>query len=209
MKQLSFELIDIGLHTSNLGIELVQQSEPYQRLQERIQGLEEQVQHVRNGSVQLYRFLNDQVVTPLSSHLYVIYDKSTNVLSFLMEVILEHQQALREYLARHYENVQVLIRDNWMRLDFNKDGHVSLDDIKTGATELFEFLKNFDYLSKATEIKSSLYQEAIKYMKRDLNGEASHKQDQRPAYVTPSQVTLKSYEDSNLEEEELFNMRKQ
>ena len=99
----------------------------------------------------------------------MIYDRTTNVLSFLIEVLLEHQHKLREYLARNYENLQVVIRDNWMRLDFNKDGTVSIDDIKQGAHELFEFLKNFDYLQKATEIKSSLYQEAIKYMKKDLN----------------------------------------
>ncbi len=45
---------------------------------------------------------------------------------------------------------------------------MSIDDIKVGAQELFEFLKSFDYLQAATEIKSSLYQEAIKYMKKDL-----------------------------------------
>ena len=140
-------------------------------MQERIKTLEEQV---REGSVQLYKFLNDNVYTPLSSNLYVIYDKSTQVISFLMEVLIEHQEKLREYLARNYENLQVVIRDNWMRLDFNKDGQVSIEDIKQGAQELFDFLKNFDYLQKATEIKSSLYQEAIKYMKKDLNGEQQH-----------------------------------
>ena len=124
---MSFELIDIGLHTSQLGIELVQNSGPYQQIQERIQVLEDKV---HDGSVQLYRFFNDRVYTPLKSNLYVIYDRSTNMLSFLIEVLLEHQQRLREYLTKHYENVQVLIRDNWMRLDFNRDGHVSLDDIK-------------------------------------------------------------------------------
>jgi hypothetical protein len=47
-----------------------------------------------------------------------------------MEVLIEHQEKLREYLARNYENLQVVIRDNWMRLDFNKDGQVSIEDIK-------------------------------------------------------------------------------
>lgn len=112
---------------------------------------------VKDGSVQLYRFLNDKVYTPLESNLYVIYDKSSHMLSFLMEVLIENQQKIKEYLVKHYENVTVLIRDNWMRLDFNKDGHVSIEDIKAGAHELLEFLRNFDYLSKATEIKSSLY----------------------------------------------------
>ena len=102
---------------------LVKETAAYQRFQV----LEEQV---RDGSIQLYRFLSDRVYTPIKSNFYVIYDRSTQVLSFLMEVVLEHQQKLLEYLGKHYENVQVLIHDNWMRLDFNKDGQVSLDDIK-------------------------------------------------------------------------------
>ena len=96
--------------------------------------------------MQLYKFFNDRVYTPLKSNLYVIYDCSTQILTFMMQVVIEKQTALREYLAKNYENVQVLIKENWMRLDFNKDGHVSIDDIKQGAQELFEFLKSFDYL---------------------------------------------------------------
>lgn len=154
LKQLSFELIDIGLHTTSIGLELVQNTTAYQNVHEKIAGLEQQV---KEGSVQLYKFLNDRVYSPLQSNLYVIYDQSSHMLSFLMEVLIENQQKIKEYLAKHYENVTVLIRDNWMRLDFNKDGHVSLEDIKQGAQELLEFLRNFDYLNKATEIKSSLY----------------------------------------------------
>ena len=71
-------------------------------------------------------------------------------------------------MKEHYENVSVCVKDNWMRLDFNDDGHVDLDDIKKGVHELYEFLINYDYYAKATEIKSTLYQEAIKYMKKDL-----------------------------------------
>lgn len=135
-------------------MELVQSTEIYQGLQDRFKVLDDKV---RDNSVQLYKFFNDRVYTPVKSNLYVIYDRSTQVLSFLMEVVHEHQQKMREYLAKHYENVHVLFRDNWMRLDFNKDGQVSIEDIKTGAQELFEFLRNFDYLQAATEIKSSLY----------------------------------------------------
>ena len=149
-------------------MELVQSTEIYQGLQDRFKVLDDKV---RDNSVQLYKFFNDRVYTPVKSNLYVIYDRSTQVLSFLMEVVHEHQQKMREYLAKHYENVHVLFRDNWMRLDFNKDGQVSIEDIKTGAQELFEFLRNFDYLQAATEIKSSLYQEAIKYMKKDLSAD--------------------------------------
>ena len=170
LKQLSFELIDIGLYSSQLGLELVKekQSDVVSNLQDRVKTLDDQV---RAGKVQLYKFFNDRVYTPLKSNLYVIYDGSTQILTFMMQVVIEKQTALREYLAKNYENVQVLIKENWMRLDFNKDGHVSIDDIKQGAQELFEFLKSFDYLQAATTIKSSLYQEAIKYMKKDLGSD--------------------------------------
>ena len=88
-----------------------------------------------------------------------------------MQVVIEKQQVLREYLAKNYENVQVLVKENWMRLDFNRDGHVSIEDIKESAMELFEFLKNFDYLQAATDIKSQLYHEAIKFMQKDLSSD--------------------------------------
>lgn len=130
LKQLSFELIDIGLHSSQLAVDMLQQTEIYQGIQERFKVLDDKV---RDNKVQLYKFINDKVVTPVKSNLYVIYDRSTQVLSFLMKVVLEQQQKLREYLAKHYENVNVLINDNWMRLDFNKDGQVSIEDIKIGA----------------------------------------------------------------------------
>lgn len=55
-----------------------------------------------------------------------------------------------------------------MRLDFNQDGHVSYDDLKKGAHDMYDFLVNYNYYLKATEIKNKLYNEAIKYMKRDL-----------------------------------------
>jgi hypothetical protein len=107
-----------------------------------------------------------------------------------MEIVLEKQQVLRDYLSKHYENVQVLIKNNWMRLDFNRDGHVSAEDIKKSAQELFDFLKNFDYLQAASDIKSSLYQEAIKYMKKDLSEAPSSK---RPSYDAIEMEEIPTY----------------
>jgi hypothetical protein len=60
--------------------------------------------------------------------------------------------------------VQVFISDNWLRLDFNRDGHVSTEDLRRAVHELYDFMRNYNYFNKATEIKSKLYNEAIKYM---------------------------------------------
>jgi hypothetical protein len=53
-----------------------------------------------------------------------------------------------------------------MRLDFNKDGTVSLDDVRKGLQELYEFLKNYDYIEATTRIKSTVYEEARRYLKK-------------------------------------------
>ena len=74
-----------------------------------------------------------------------------------------------EHIRDHYENVQVLIKDNWMRLDFNKDGNVSIEDLRKGVHELYNFMMNYEYLQKAIEIKSHLYNDAIKYMHKELH----------------------------------------
>ena len=93
-----------------------------------------------------------------------------------MKVLSEHQHKVADYIHHHYENVQVLVQDSWMRLDFNKDGHVSMEDLKKGVHDLYEFMLSYDYFQKATEIKSKLYSEAIKFMQKDLQHERSHQE---------------------------------
>jgi len=64
-----------------------------------------------------------------------------------------------------------------MRLDFNHDGKVSIEDIRKGIHELYEFMKNFDFFNTAMEIKSTIYSEAIKMMKRDTKKGDKEKDD--------------------------------
>ena len=44
-----------------------------------------------------------------------------------------------------------------MRLDFDKNGQVSVEDLKASMTGLYEFLKNFDVIETTTQIKGKLY----------------------------------------------------
>jgi len=82
-------------------------------------------------------------------------------------VLRQNQNKILDYVRKNYENVGVLMKDNWMRLDFNHDGKVSFDDIRKGMTELYAFMKNFDFFNTAMEIKSTIYSEAIRMMKKD------------------------------------------
>ena len=60
-------------------------------------------------------------------------------------------------MRRTYENVQVFVQDNYLRLDFNKDGDVSMDDLRASLLQFYEFLKSYDYLETTTRISSTLY----------------------------------------------------
>ena len=55
-----------------------------------------------------------------------------------------------------------------MRLDFDHDGSVSLDDLKQSMVGLYDFLKNFDVIEQTTQIKTKLYTDAIAYMQNEL-----------------------------------------
>lgn len=55
-----------------------------------------------------------------------------------------------------------------MRLDFDHDGSVSVDDLKQSMVGLYDFLKNFDVISTTTQIKGKLYTDAIAYMQHEL-----------------------------------------
>lgn len=91
-------------------------------------------------------------------------DETRNVVGLLVKVLRENQGHLLEYVKNTYTNVGVFVQDNWLRLDFNKDGMVSIDDVRKSLTELYEFLKSYDYIEATTRIKSEVYAQAKVYM---------------------------------------------
>jgi glycerol-3-phosphate O-acyltransferase len=174
-KHLSFELIDIGLFQGQKGLEYIKQTPAY-TLTDKYIHYDEKYQTAKEKSVQLYKFLNDKVYSPLRKNIIVIYDQSTNYISFMVKVIQEHQGKMLDYIRDHYTNVQVFVKDSWMHLDFNKDGHVSMEDIRKGVHELYDFMMHYEYLQKAIEIKNRLFDEAIKYMQKDLQQDERRKE---------------------------------
>lgn len=67
----------------------------------------------------------------------------------------------------------VFIHDSWMRLDFNHDGNVGVDDLTLTLSKFYEFLKNYDYIEATTRIKSEIYAQAQKlYREQPAEGQA-------------------------------------
>lgn len=123
------------------------------------------------NSEKIYRFMNDKVYSPLKTQFYVIYDKSTNYISLFVKVLKEHQEKVADYIRKHYDNITVMVQDNWLRLDYNQDGKVSAQDFRKSVQELYTLMVNYNYYLKAHEIKNKLYHEAIKYMQKELDKE--------------------------------------
>ena len=87
--------------------------------------------------------------------------------SMLVNVLKERQESLVDYIKKTYDNVTVFVSDNWMRLDFNEDGQVSVDDVRASLQKFYEFLKSYEYIENATKIKSQIYDEAKKYIRTE------------------------------------------
>ena len=68
-------------------------------------------------------------------------------------------------MKKHYENVALNFKDNWVRMEITKLKELSVSDVKKTLTDLFEFLRNFQYIDKMMDIKSSVYEKAANAMK--------------------------------------------
>ena len=97
----------------------------------------------------------------------LFYDEATSFVGMLITVLGDRQEELVAYVRRTYDNVQVFMKDNYLRLDFNQDGSVSMEDLRASLLQFYEFLKSYDYIEATTRIKSSLYDQAVGLMKRD------------------------------------------
>lgn len=83
----------------------------------------------------------------------------------MLKIYKEHQHKIIEYISAHYDNVTILIQERWIQLDFHKYSQMSSEDMRKGIQDLYEFMKNYEYLQKMSEIKCKVYEDAVKMMK--------------------------------------------
>lgn len=167
IKDLSLDLLDIGIHQSNKNFQRFKESQAYSITDPYVH-YDQRLESLKSESVNVAQYLNDRVYFPLRENLICFVDQGRKMYSFLIQIINEHQEKIVNYVNTHYENVLVTLKDNWMRLDFNDDGKVSLEDLKAGMIELYDFLRSYEYIQKAQEVKSQLYDQAINYMKKEV-----------------------------------------
>jgi len=161
-KKVSFELLDIGIFYGTKGVETVKSLPLYQNVDSVI-NLEDKFALVKKHGEELYMML-DSKLRPIVQNVFFLYDQATNTVTSYIKVITTKQDEITDYVQKTYSKVEVLTSGTWMRLDFDHDGSVSVDDIRHSMLGLYEFLRNFDVIETTTTIKGKLYTDAIAYM---------------------------------------------
>jgi hypothetical protein len=106
----------------------------------------------------------DSKLRPIVQNVFFLYDNATKTITSYVNVITEKQSQITEYVNKTYKTVRVNVDNNWMRLDFDDNGSVSLDDLKMSMVGFYDFLKEFDVIDATYQIKGRLYTDAIAYM---------------------------------------------
>lgn len=116
----------------------------------------------------------DKKLRPIVQNVFFVYDNATKTIVGYVNVITEKQTKIKEYVNKTYTSAKVNVEGQWMRLDFDDDGSVTLDDLKMSMVGFYDFLKEFDVINATYQIKGKLYNDAIAYMQQEL--EADKKQ---------------------------------
>ena len=179
-QQVSLELLDIGIYYGGKTIDQVKSLPLYKSVDAYV-NIEDKFDMVRKHGENLYTFI-DNKFRPIMQHVFFLYDKVSKKITTYIKVITQKQDDVQTYVSKTYTHVQITVNENWMRLDFDNDGSVSVDDLKKSMVGLYDFLKNFDIIETTTTIKSKIYTDAIAYMQAELQ-EDNKKKNQMPAQM--------------------------
>lgn len=180
------DLIDLWLYEGQKGLNFVKATQAYQ-LTDQYVHYGEIYEQVKSRSQALATSVKSTVsggLESLNQKVVFFYDEASSFVGMLINVLSSRQSELAEYIRRTYSNVSVFMHDNWMRLDFNRDGAVSAEDLRKNLTEFYRFLVNYHYVEETLRISSSLYDEA---KKRIRQSQESKPAEQAPAEKEPVQ----------------------
>ena len=152
--------MDIGFFYTQKGVETVKTYPIYQRLYlERVDSVvnfEDKFALVKKHGEELYTLL-DQKLRPIVQNVFFLFDQATNTITSYINVITSKQKEITTYVENTYSKVRVISEGTWMRLDFDHDGSVSVEDLKQSMFGLYEFLRNFDVIETTSSIKGKIY----------------------------------------------------
>lgn len=190
LKVVTEDLLDLWLYEGSKGLGYIQASKAYQLTDPYVKYVEK-FESMKGKSAKLLSQLEQ-----LPKKVVLYYDEATNFVGMLIRVLNERQEELVAYVRRTYSNVQVFVQDNYLRLDFNEDGSVGMEDLRASLTLFYEFLKNYEYIQATTRISSNLYDQACSMIKRDNSIEAASANEDHQAAMADAQPEARNVNDA-------------
>ena len=141
-------------------IEFISNSKAYKIADERIH-IQDKFERSRAFTCGLYESLSTQVIVPVQDKMFLIYDSSLQKASIVVENI--QSGTLAQNLSEKYSDAKVTLSNNWMKLDLNNDGKVTISDLITAVRSIRQIISQSQIYDRAFEIKDSVSQRAIKY----------------------------------------------
>ena len=106
-------------------------------------------------------FLYKVIVLPMYGNFVVVKDTSTQCVSVIVQHTAEQRDRLKGFVEERLPLAKVYFSDYWMRLDFDNDGSVSVEDVKATVRALSEAVRGYGYTQRYLEFRNSMYRKAI------------------------------------------------
>ena len=98
--------------------------------------------------------IQNEVIIPIGEFCVLMFSYTEQKISLICKNIQESQ--FYEFLATKFNDVKITLQKQWMRLDFNCDGKVTIDDVKNTLMIIFTTLKVYydEGIQQATGCKA-------------------------------------------------------
>lgn len=106
-------------------------------------------------SNQVCSSVKTEIIVPIANSVVLVYDVSLKKLSVVFETVQNHR--LVQTVAKKLQATRITLASSWMKLDFDNDGSVSLQDLLTTVRKIQRVLLQSSAVNKVKNLQQRLY----------------------------------------------------
>ena len=98
----------------------------------------------------MYSFSMRTLVYPVRDGVVLVFNTGAKYYSVVVSKVEETDTY--KYIQSKYSDARVSLHSQYLKLDFDNDGVVSLEDCKSTATEVAQTVRDYEYREKGMEL---------------------------------------------------------
>ena len=126
---------------------------------------EEKYQFVRESAVSTKQVLEDYILKMKDNMILVFHTGMKSYSVFLSNIKAQDLDKLWNILKTKYSGFVGYTKGCWLRLDFDKSGDVSVEDVRQQTLVLWKYLRDYRYFDEGRQMLGGVYAKAITYIK--------------------------------------------